>query len=101
MLHDNLLCAWATSAGPRRRRRVLEASEVGKSYQGQEDVGERAIYFAGPADWPTGDTLLSATPKVLGMTLREPNGVFSSIVPWNGPSGLPISDKPVVFTAGQ
>jgi aldehyde dehydrogenase (NAD+) len=80
---------------------ILEAIEVGKIYQGPANVGERAIYYAGLADKLTGDTLPSANPNVLGITLREPYGVCGSIVPWNGPSGLLMSDTAPAIAAGN
>ncbi len=49
----------------------LEAIEVGKIYQGPANLGERAIDYAGLADKLTGDTLPSANPNVLGITLAS------------------------------
>lgn len=49
----------------------------------------------------TGDTLPTTTPNVLGITLREPYGVCGSIVSWNNPTGLLMSDVAPAIAAGN
>ncbi len=80
---------------------ILECLEVGKPFRGPSTIGERAIYFAGLADKVTGDTLPSARPDVLGITLREPYGVCGSIVPWNFPPSLMMGDVAPAISAGN
>jgi acyl-CoA reductase-like NAD-dependent aldehyde dehydrogenase len=98
----NLIRAWGDLCNVHAEDiSILECLEVGKPFKGPANVGDRAIYFAGLADKLTGDTLPSANPNVLGITLREPYGVCGSIVPWNFPPHLMMSDVAPAIAAGN
>jgi acyl-CoA reductase-like NAD-dependent aldehyde dehydrogenase len=80
---------------------VLERMEVGRPHWGPSPVPRTLIYTAGLADKITGQTLPSAQPDVLGMTVREPYGVCGSIIPWNVPGPIMITDVAPAIAAGN
>jgi len=49
----------------------------------------------------TGQTLPSAVPDVVGMTLREPWGVCGVIIPWNAPGPLTVQDTAPALAMGN
>jgi acyl-CoA reductase-like NAD-dependent aldehyde dehydrogenase len=67
---------------------LLERLEVGRPSWGPSPVPGIITFNAGLADKVSGQTLPSARPDVLGMTIREPYGVCGSIIPWNTPGPL-------------
>jgi acyl-CoA reductase-like NAD-dependent aldehyde dehydrogenase len=67
---------------------LLERLEVGRPSWGPSPVPGIITFVAGLADKVSGQTLPSARPDVLGMTIREPHGVCGSIIPWNTPGPL-------------
>ena len=80
---------------------TLEAMEVGRPAHGVSPVGRMVTYTAGQVDKVTGRTLPTASPDLLGMTLREPYGVCGSIVPWNAPTPLMATDVAPAIGAGN
>jgi acyl-CoA reductase-like NAD-dependent aldehyde dehydrogenase len=75
--------------------------EVGRPRWGPSPVPGAISYAASLADKVTGRTLPSATPDVLGMTIREPFGVCGSIIPWNVPGPIMVSDVAPAIAAGN
>ena len=80
---------------------TLERMEVGRPHWGPSPVPRTLTYTAGLADKITGQTLPSARPDVLGMTLREPYGVCGSIIPWNVPGPIMMTDVAPAIAAGN
>ena len=80
---------------------TLEAMEVGRPRWGFSPVPRTLVFTAGLADKITGRTLPTAQPDVLGMTLREPFGVCGSIIPWNVPGPLMVTDVAPAIAAGN
>jgi aldehyde dehydrogenase (NAD+) len=80
---------------------LLESLEVGRPSWGPSRIPDQLIYVAGIADKVTGQTLPTASPSFLGMTLREPYGVVGSIIPWNTPGPLMIADLAPAIAAGN
>jgi aldehyde dehydrogenase (NAD+) len=64
-------------------------------------VPRTLTYVAGLADKITGQTLPAAAPGVLGMTIREPYGVCGSIIPWNVPGPIMVTDVAPAIAAGN
>jgi acyl-CoA reductase-like NAD-dependent aldehyde dehydrogenase len=58
-------------------------------------------FIAGLADKVTGQTLPSAFPDVIGMTLREPYGVCGAIIPWNAPGPLTAQNVAPAIATGN
>jgi acyl-CoA reductase-like NAD-dependent aldehyde dehydrogenase len=80
---------------------LLERQEVGRPHWGPSPVPGILTYVAGIADKVTGQTLPTAVPNMLGMTLREPYGVCGSIIPWNVPGPIMTSDVAPAIAAGN
>jgi aldehyde dehydrogenase (NAD+) len=80
---------------------LLESMEVGRPSWGPSRVGGQLRFYAGQADKVTGQTLPSAVPDVLGLTLREPYGVCGCIIPWNVPGPLMVADVAPALAAGN
>jgi aldehyde dehydrogenase (NAD+) len=79
----------------------LESMEVGHPHWGPSPVPRRLTYVAGLADKITGQTLPTAAPGVLGMTVREPFGVCGSIIPWNVPGPIMVTDVAPAIAVGN
>jgi aldehyde dehydrogenase (NAD+) len=80
---------------------TLEAMEVGHSKWPSSGAPRTLTYVAGVTDKVTGQTLPAASPSVLGMTIREPYGVCGSIIPWNTPGPLMITDVAPAIAMGN
>ncbi|MQA09863.1 MAG: aldehyde dehydrogenase family protein [Pseudonocardiaceae bacterium] len=80
---------------------TLESMEVGRPHWGPSPIPKILTFTAGLADKITGQTLPSAQPDVLGMTIREPYGVCGSIIPWNAPGPLMVNDVAPALAAGN
>jgi acyl-CoA reductase-like NAD-dependent aldehyde dehydrogenase len=97
-----LLYAWANEC--RRYEReisTLESLEVGHPYWGPSPAWRTITFVAGMADKITGQTLPTATPDVLGMTVREPYGVCGCVIPWNVPGPIMVSEIAPAIAAGN
>jgi aldehyde dehydrogenase (NAD+) len=79
----------------------LESMEVGHPRWGPSPVPRTLTYVAGLADKITGQTLPAAAPGVLGMTVREPFGVCGSIIPWNVPGPIMVTDVAPAIAVGN
>ncbi len=98
----DLLYRWACLCGENEQEiDLLERMEVGRPRWGPSPVPRTLIYTAGLADKITGQTLPSAQPNVLGMTVREPFGVCGSIIPWNVPGPIMVTDVAPAIAAGN
>ncbi|MGH2915204.1 MAG: aldehyde dehydrogenase family protein, partial [Solirubrobacteraceae bacterium] len=83
---------------------LLERMEVGRPKWGppaSSPVPAILTFIAGLADKVTGQTLPSAFPDVLGMTLREPFGVCASIIPWNAPGPITAQEVAPAIATGN
>jgi aldehyde dehydrogenase (NAD+) len=80
---------------------LLERMEVGRPSWGPPPMGNIIRFTAGLADKVTGQTLPSAFPDVLGMTLREPHGVCAAIIPWNAPGPLTAQNVAPAIAMGN
>jgi aldehyde dehydrogenase (NAD+) len=80
---------------------ILEAMEVGHPKWPSSGAPRTLQYVAGLTDKITGQTLPAASPSVLGMTIREPFGVCGSIIPWNTPGPLMITDVAPAIAMGN
>jgi aldehyde dehydrogenase (NAD+) len=82
---------------------LLERMEVGRPKWGPGGGPMAGIitFTAGMADKVTGQTLPSAFPDVLGMTLREPFGVCASIIPWNAPGPITAQEVSPAIAMGN
>jgi aldehyde dehydrogenase (NAD+) len=80
---------------------TLESMEVGHPHWGPSPVPRTLTYVAGLADKITGQTLPAAAPGVLGMTIREPYGVCGSIIPWNVPGPIMVTDVAPAIATGN
>jgi acyl-CoA reductase-like NAD-dependent aldehyde dehydrogenase len=80
---------------------ILEAMEVGHPKWPSSGAPRTLTYVAGLTDKVTGQTLPAASPAVLGMTIREPFGVCGSIIPWNTPGPLMITDVAPAIAMGN
>jgi acyl-CoA reductase-like NAD-dependent aldehyde dehydrogenase len=80
---------------------LLERMEVGRPSWGSPPMPNIIAFNAGMADKVTGQTLPSAFPDVVGMTLREPYGVCGSIIPWNAPGPLTAQDVAPAIAVGN
>jgi aldehyde dehydrogenase (NAD+) len=80
---------------------ILESMEVGHPHWGPSPVPRTLTYVAGLADKITGQTLPAAGPGVLGMTIREPYGVCGSIIPWNVPGPIMVTDVAPAIATGN
>ena len=80
---------------------LLERMEVGRPSWGPAPMPNIITFVAGMADKVTGQTLPSAFPDVIGMTLREPYGVCASIIPWNAPGPLTAQEVAPAIAVGN
>ena len=80
---------------------LLERMEVGRPSWGPPPMPDIITFVAGLADKVTGQTLPSAFPDVVGMTLREPYGVCGAIIPWNAPGPLTAQDVAPAIAMGN
>jgi acyl-CoA reductase-like NAD-dependent aldehyde dehydrogenase len=80
---------------------LLERMEVGRPSWGPPPMPNIITFVAGLADKVTGQTLPSAFPDVVGMTLREPYGVCGAIIPWNAPGPLTSQDVAPAIAMGN
>ena len=80
---------------------TLEAMEVGHPRWPTSGAPRTLTYVAGLTDKVTGQTLPAASPAVLGLTIREPFGVCGSIIPWNTPGPLMITDLAPAIAVGN
>jgi aldehyde dehydrogenase (NAD+) len=80
---------------------TLEAMEVGHPKWPASGASRTLTYVAGLTDKVTGQTLPAASPAVLGLTIREPFGVCGSIIPWNTPGPLMITDLAPAIAVGN
>jgi acyl-CoA reductase-like NAD-dependent aldehyde dehydrogenase len=97
-----LLTAWANLCRQQAREiSTLESLEVGHPFWGPSPVARTITFVAGMADKITGQTLPTASPDVLGMTIREPYGVCGCIIPWNVPGPIMVTDVAPAIAAGN
>jgi acyl-CoA reductase-like NAD-dependent aldehyde dehydrogenase len=80
---------------------LLERMEVGRPTWGPPPMPNIITFIAGLADKVTGQTLPSAFPDVIGMTLREPYGVCGAIIPWNAPGPLTAQNVAPAIATGN
>jgi aldehyde dehydrogenase (NAD+) len=80
---------------------TLEAMEVGHPKWPSSGAPRTLTYVAGLTDKVTGQTLPAGSPSVLGLTIREPYGVCGSIIPWNTPGPLMITDLAPAIAMGN
>jgi aldehyde dehydrogenase (NAD+) len=80
---------------------LLERMEVGRPSWGPPPMSNIIGFIAGMADKVTGQTLPSAFPDVVGMTLREPYGVCAAIIPWNAPGPLTAQNVAPAIAMGN
>lgn len=103
MVRADLLRAWAS----RIRERAdevdeLERLDVGRpKWEKIANLPDRITYVAGLADKVQGASLPTHNPNTLAMTVREPYGVVGSIIPWNAPGLLFVSDVAPAIGAGN
>jgi aldehyde dehydrogenase (NAD+) len=65
---------------------VRENGKLIREVAGQAKALAGTCYFyAGVAEFPTGETLANSAPNVQAFTVREPVGVVAAITPWNSP----------------
>ncbi|MBV9193052.1 MAG: aldehyde dehydrogenase [Solirubrobacterales bacterium] len=101
-VRGQLLLRWAELCREHSREiDVLERMEVGRPTWGPSPVPGIITFTAGLADKVTGQTLPSAVPDVVGMTLREPWGVCGVIIPWNAPGPLTVQDTAPALAMGN
>jgi aldehyde dehydrogenase (NAD+) len=102
VVRADLLRRWAALCRERIRDiEILEQMEVGHPRWGPSPVPSVIEFPAGLADKITGQTLPTATPDVLGMTIREPFGVCGSIIPWNVPGPIMVTDVAPAIAVGN
>jgi aldehyde dehydrogenase (NAD+) len=112
--------AWRDFSPTRRGQLLLDWAALCRSHAAEIDLLERLevgrpkwgppasapmpgilTFTAGLADKATGQTLPSAFPDVIGMTLREPYGVCGSIIPWNAPGPNTVNDAGPAIAMGN
>jgi aldehyde dehydrogenase (NAD+) len=101
-VRGQLLMAWAQLCrehGPELD--LLERMEVGRPSWGPAPMANIITFTAGLADKVTGQTLPSAFPDVIGMTMREPHGVCAAIIPWNAPGPLTAQNVAPAIAMGN
>ncbi|WP_232665866.1 aldehyde dehydrogenase family protein [Pseudonocardia sp. TRM90224] len=97
-----LVARWATLVDERAAELdQLESREVGRPHWGPPPMGRLLTFVAGQADKVQGLSLPTHTPDVLGLTLREPYGVVGSIIPWNAPGPMFVTDAGAAIAAGN
>lgn len=79
----------------------LESQEVGRPNWGKPPMPGILTFIAGQADKVQGLSLPTRSPDVLGLTLREPYGVVGSVIPWNAPGPMFVSDVGAAVAAGN
>jgi aldehyde dehydrogenase (NAD+) len=79
----------------------LESREVGRPHWGPPPMARILTFIAGQADKVQGISLPTHTPDVLGLTLREPFGVVGSVIPWNAPGPMFVTDVGAAIAAGN
>ena len=76
----------AANADQLARIQVQENGKLIREVAGQAKALASTCYFyAGVAEFPTGETLANSAPNVQAFTVREPVGVVAAITPWNSP----------------
>ena len=101
-VRGQLLLAWAQLCREHGEELdLLERLEVGRPKWGPPPMPSIIGFTAGLADKVTGQTLPSALPDVIGMTLREPYGVCGAIIPWNAPGPLTAQDVAPAIAMGN
>lgn len=102
VMRADLLRRWAALCRERTRDiEILEQMEVGHPRWGPSPVPAVIEFPAGLADKITGQTLPTASPDVLGLTIREPFGVCGSIIPWNVPGPIMVTDVAPAIAVGN
>jgi aldehyde dehydrogenase (NAD+) len=102
VVRADLLRRWAALCRERISDiEILEQMEVGHPRWGPSPVPSVIEFPAGLADKITGQTLPTASPDVLGMTIREPFGVCGSIIPWNVPGPIMVTDVAPAIAVGN
>src|SRR5688500_3490940 len=79
----------------------LESQEVGRPHWGPPPMARILTFIAGQADKVQGLSLPTQSPDVLGLTLREPFGVIGSVIPWNAPGPMFVTDTGAAIAAGN
>jgi aldehyde dehydrogenase (NAD+) len=79
----------------------LESQEVGRPHWGPPPMPRILTFIAGQADKVQGLSLPTQSPDVLGLTLREPFGVVGSVIPWNAPGPMFVTDTGAAIAAGN
>ncbi len=79
----------------------LESQEVGRPHWGPPPMPRILTFIAGQADKVQGLSLPTQSPDVLGLTLREPYGVVGSVIPWNAPGPMFVTDTGAAIAAGN
>ncbi|MHA6615694.1 aldehyde dehydrogenase family protein [Pseudonocardia sp. DLS-67] len=79
----------------------LESQEVGRPHWGPPPMSRILTFIAGQADKVQGLSLPTQSPDVLGLTLREPFGVVGSVIPWNAPGPMFVTDTGAAIAAGN
>ena len=79
----------------------LESQEVGRPHWGPPPMPRILTFIAGQADKVQGRSLPTQSPDVLGLTLREPFGVVGSVIPWNAPGPMFVTDTGAAIAAGN
>ena len=76
----------AANADHLARIQVRENGKLIREVAGQAKALANTCYFyAGVAEFPTGETLANSVPNMQAFTVREPVGVVAAITPWNSP----------------
>jgi aldehyde dehydrogenase (NAD+) len=102
VMRADLLRRWGALCRERTRDiEILEQMEVGHPRWGPSPVPAVIEFPAGLADKITGQTLPTASPDVLGLTIREPFGVCGSIIPWNVPGPIMVTDVAPAIAVGN
>jgi aldehyde dehydrogenase (NAD+) len=79
----------------------LECLEVGHPDWGPPPMARILRFVAGQADKVSGLSLPTRSPEALALTLREPYGVVGSIIPWNAPGPMFVTDAGPAIGAGN
>jgi aldehyde dehydrogenase (NAD+) len=79
----------------------LESQEVGRPHWGPPPMPRILTFIAGQADKVQGLSLPTQSPDVMGLTLREPFGVVGSVIPWNAPGPMFVTDTGAAIAAGN
>jgi aldehyde dehydrogenase (NAD+) len=91
----------AANAEHLARTQVQENGKLWREVADQAKALANACYFyAGVAEFPTGETLASSVPNMQAFTVREPVGVVGAITPWNSPVAQLIAKLGPAIAAG-